>query len=160
MEWVARKSGSTSLDDEVIQFWSKPIYEGIADFAAACVTGRTLIGSNNLWFHRDILKYDSLEMSKNPDESMYNSIARAFFLQGLTPKSKFYTNWLNTIEQVLIRAETKDPYSEGTWVAGELWRMSHNCKDQKIWIILSDFAASGKLFNHSDVFIQSVKDKM
>ena len=133
MEWVSRKSGSTSPDDEVIPFWSKPIYEGIADFATACVTGSTLVGSNRIWFNRDILKYSSLEQSRNPEEKMSTSIEEAFFSLNLIPHFKFYTSWLNTIEKFLEKTGTKDPYSEGTWVAGELWRVSHECKNRRIW---------------------------
>lgn len=160
MEWIARRSNVTDSSQEVIHFWSKPIYEGIADFTSACVTGQTLIGSRDLWFGRDILQYNSLEDAKNPTLSMAESIKIAFNEIGLIPKYQFYRNWLSTVEQFLKDANIKDPYSEGTWVAGQLWKMSNSCTDKRIWSVLSKFAESGEPFSDSAEFIQAVNKNL
>ena len=127
VEWIARDTGHTSKEESALQFWSKPIYEGVADFAAACITNSTVIGSHGIWFNRNILEYDTLNDSQNPSLSMDKMIENSFIELDLIPRYKFYANWLRTIKMYLTDAGIKDPYSEGTWVAGSLWKMSNNC---------------------------------
>lgn len=54
-EWCFRKAGLVTDEDTVIPYWSKSIYEGVADWIASVITEQTTIGSTQIWFSRDII---------------------------------------------------------------------------------------------------------
>lgn len=159
-EWVSRKSGKTKKIDEVITFWSKPIYEGIADFSASYVTQNTSLGKLDDWYHRDILTYDYLEDARSQKLGMTEMCKKGFEQLGLIPKYKFYQNWIDTIDMYVQETGMKDPYSEGSWVAGQLWKMSDMGSNKKIWQALADLAYSGKDFSCSNEFITHVSQAL
>jgi hypothetical protein len=156
MEWVARKSGKASESDFVLPFWSKAIYEGVADFAAVCVTGDTLVGSRNGWFQRDILQFS--ELSEVPPPSV-QKIREGFVAHSLIPQFRTYVNWLAAIEDYFQGSGSREPYAEGTWIAGQLWRMSSSCNDRIIWQTITSIAAEGKDLRDSKEFLRLVREK-
>ncbi len=157
VEWVARTHGVAKASDYVIPFWSKPIYEGVADFAAACVTRSTLIGSEKCWFHRDILTYTTLEDARDPSLDMGEQLERGFRTLGLIPKYDSYARWVDFIRSSFKRQGIRDPYSEGTWLAGQLWELSKNgLAGPKVWDAITRLTASGEAFHEPNFFLSRI----
>lgn len=157
MEWVARKNGTAKESDSVLPFWSKSIYEGVADFASACVTGKTLIGSKGAWYSRDILKYQDLDSARNPNPNIADIISNGFSSIGLIPKYRSYVELSETLTDLVKSKAMKDSYAEGTWVAGQLWKLSSECHDKKIWKTLTEFSKRGTAIQDPADFIDQVK---
>lgn len=158
IEWACRQAGVTAPNQFTISHWSKPIYEGVADFIAASVTHSTLIAPGT-WVERDILEYPTLIESKNPKRSTSEILALAYGKLGLVPQYRSYNRFLDFVNQFTAKTGIKDPYSEGTWVAGSLWKLSNSGQNSRgIFRIILQLAVSGKEFQNSEDFVHAVTE--
>jgi hypothetical protein len=130
VEWVGRKSGVVDAAKPFMDLWSKPIYEGVADWVAAVTTNSTVIGSNAIWFKRSILAFDSLEDAREKSVgAMPALLERGLNEMQLIEKYRAYREWLELVKKYL--SDKPDPYAEGQWIAGELWKISDEGKRSK-----------------------------
>ena len=155
VEWASRQSGVTSRDQEFFTNWSKSIYEGVADFITAVVTRSTLIGSEEIWFRRDIKSFETLSEARHSRLSL--DLARfGLKREGLAPKFRVYREWLDWLESVFRDEQVIDPYAEGLWIAGQLWKkVEAGCDSRELVSNIIRLAAIEKRFENPQLFIES-----
>jgi len=127
VEWPCRQLGVTKADDFVLAHWEKPIYEGVADWFAAVLTRQTTIGSSEIWFSRDILRFQSLDEARKAPKMLLVDLEGGLNSLNLIEKFRAYSEWMNLVRKYI--ADIHDPYAEGTWIAGQLWEMSRGHDD-------------------------------
>ncbi len=154
-EWACRKTGVTGADEPFLTHWSKPVYEGVADWIAAVISGTTLIGSHNIWFQRDILAWESLAESKGTVGALARFMKESLQRTGLT-KYRAYREWIDIVNRYM--GDKPDPYAEGQWIAKQLWTLSTGRRNAK-WICdaIIHVAASGQSFDDSEIFLAEVE---
>jgi hypothetical protein len=153
VEWAGRKAGVVDPTKSFMDLWSKPIYEGVADWVAAVVTGSTIIGSNATWFSRNILAYDSLKDAREKSfGAMPVLLERGLNEMQLPQKYRAYREWLELVKKYL--GDKPDPYAEGQWIAGELWKISDKQNQGKrVFGTVIDLLVSGKKMDNPEEFI-------
>jgi len=154
-EWISRSAGITSINEPFLTHWSKPIYEGIADWTSAAITGRTIIGSEDVWFGRDILKWATLADSQNTIGDMSKLITVALEQNGLL-KFRAYREWAELVDRYL--GNKPDPYAEGQWIASQLWKESCGQRYAKnVYVAIQNIAESGEELESSEDFLIKIK---
>lgn len=154
-EWACRKVGVTQSNDQFINHWSKPIYEGVADWVGAVISNSTIIGSKKIWFHRDILAWNSLSDAQNTVGAMAKLVNESLNASELT-KYRAYREWVELVDKYL--GDQPDPYAEGQWIAKQLWELSDKQNNsKKIFNAIIEVAISGKKINKADSFLSDIK---
>ena len=150
IEWPCQKYGIVSKDDRILSHWDRSIYEGVADFFAAGVTGNTTIVAKDLWFHRSLYDFSSFGESTYPKKNLYIQIRDGLKSIGLVPKYKAYSDWLLEVKE-WIEVMGRDPYSQGTWIAQQLWNISDSGKKlHETMGRLIEIALTGKELKNSE----------
>jgi len=157
-EWISRSAGITSPNEPFLTHWDKPIYEGVADWTSAVITGRTIIGSEDLWFCRDILKWDSRAESQNTIGEMSRLITSALGQNGLL-KFRAYREWAELVNRYL--GDKPDPYAEGQWIASQLWKVSSGQRFAKnIFAAIQKIAEDGEKLESSEDFLIKIRSHL
>ena len=157
IEWACRKEGVTPPNQTFLSHWSKPIYEGVADYISATVNNTTIIGSSTAWFHRDILQYNSLAAAKNPALSIADVAEQGLTSVGLIPRFGSYRDWIDGVRKILTQLDMKDPYAEGTWLAGQLWKLNDTYGAQTVFNAVLAIAITGEKFDDEQIFLDMVE---
>ena len=153
-EWACRRAGVTKPEDFVLAHWSKPIYEGVADWVAAVTTGSTTIGSHHGWFRRGLLDYGSLEAAK-ATVGLPAYLVDGLKKVGLVPKYRAYSDFMAIIGEYL--KDLPDPYAEGSWIAGRLFSAANGQAEAKhLCMRIIAVAITGDQFNDAKVFLKAV----
>lgn len=149
-ENASRSAGTTLPTAEAIEFWAKPIYEGTADVMAAMALNTHYTGSILSWGTRDLLEFKTLEDAQKAKDTTVVKARDAFQKMSLIPQFQIYVNWLEVIEKFIQSAGGKDPYAEGSWFAGSLFKVadSHEKKLKLASELLSQ-AKSGQVEDSS-----------
>ena len=98
VEWPTRIKGLVKDSDLVIPYWSKSIYEGVADFFAVSLTGRRIIGSSDIWFNRAIDDYEDYDSAKNPDGGTLALAIKGLESMDLQERFLAYNQWISLPE--------------------------------------------------------------
>ena len=161
LENASRMAGTTPATAETIQFWSKPIYEGAADLMASMAFETHYTGSLQSWGTRDLFEYVSLDDAQNAKDSTVVSARAAFQKMNLIPKFQIYENWLETIEKFIQSSGGKDPYAEGSWFAGSLYKIADNHQWRaKLAKELVSRAKSGEIESDTLHFYEKLKSQL
>jgi hypothetical protein len=156
VEWPCRQSRVTKDEDFVLTHWEKSIYEGVADWFAAVVTGQTTIGSSEIWFSRDILRFGSLQEAREAPKMLLVDLERGLNSLGLIEKYRAYAEWMSLVREYI--SDIHDPYAEGTWVAGQLWKISQGTKDaHSLARRIVELALSGQSMADPEEFISFLR---
>lgn len=158
IEWPSRKQGVVKDSDEVIPFWSKSIYEGVADFFAVILTGSRIIGSENIWFNRSIDDFKDYESAKNSNKGTLSLAVEGLTSQDLDKKYKSYSHWLSLIEKY-VNELGEDPYTTGTVLARDLFNLSERIGQDAVMRKIIDIALTGKKFDLPQIFYDEVKSE-
>ena len=151
-EWALRKSNLVSEQDSVIPFWSKPIYEGIADWLAAVITEQTVIGSDKIWFSRNINEFKSISEARDTIGGMSKILEEGFKSEQLAPKFIAYQEWLNLVFHYF--GDKVNPYAEGQWIASQLWEISNEIQGaKKLFKKILEIGLTGKELQDSESFV-------
>lgn len=158
VEWASRQTGVTPTEQLLFSAWSKGIYEGVADFISSAVTRSTLIGSNTSWFHRDILKYLGSTLQQTQTDRLSLKMAESGLPSiNLVPQYRAYREWLDWLKGAFQDPAVIDPYAQGDWLAGELWKRSDNgrCANLVVTQIIR-MGAGGTKFDDPNQFLNTL----
>jgi hypothetical protein len=85
----------------------------------------------------------------------------AFQKMNLIPQFQIYENWLETIEKFIQSSDGKDPYAEGGWFAGSLFKVADtHQKKLKIAMELLSQAKSGQTETNSLHLYEKLKARI
>jgi hypothetical protein len=156
MEWVGRGSGVLKLDQTMHTIWSGSIYEGVADYISAIVNQTTDIGARGAWFGRNILQYKTLEEAQAQSTNTLQVVEAAFKMSGLIPRYRSYSDMISEMKSEWPAAGYRDPYIEGSWLAGELWRLSQVKGSRAVFGSIVHIASKGQRFSDPREFLKAV----
>lgn len=160
-ENASRKAGTTPAVAEAIQFWSKSIYEGAADVMASMALNTHYTGSLQNWGTRDLFEYRTLEDVQKANDTTVVRARAAFQKMNLIPKFQIYENWLETIEKFIQSSGGNDPYAEGSWFAGSLFKITDTHeKKLKLAAELLSQAKSGQIETYSLHLYEKLKTRI
>ncbi|MEN9722592.1 MAG: hypothetical protein RJB38_578 [Pseudomonadota bacterium] len=158
IEWACRSQGVTKAEDEVISHWSKSIYEGVADYVGSLIAGQPTTGGPNCWLNRNILEFDDFNKSIRSSEAIPDLVESSLSKHGLFPKYRHYRTWLTSIRGILKEHMPQDPYSQGQWVAGRLWKATKSgVKPETIIRAAIDTALTGKTILDPVEFVNQIE---
>jgi hypothetical protein len=159
VEWIARKANVVDPNKPFMDMWCKSIYEGVADWVAAVVTGSPIVGSKKIWFNRCIFEFKSLDEARSKSVGalpilLENSLREVSLLD-----FRAYREWLELVKKHL--GCKPNPYAEGQWVAGELWRISNEGANAKtVFEAISEQIVSGRKVNDPTEFIYLLSTRL
>ena len=160
-ENASRISGSTETQSEQIAFWSKPVYEGVADFVMSVSLNSDFTAHPNNWSARSLFEFDSLMSARSAKDRTVEKARSAFLAMGLIPKYPIYEDWLVRVESFILSLGGSDPYAEGRWLAGSLRIAAKNrAQQRKIISRILLNAKSGKPQNNAQVFQRELLGEM
>jgi hypothetical protein len=160
-ENLSRKAGKTNVDAEHLEFWPKPVYEGIADLMASFALDTPFTGEPGGWATRNLNEFKTAEEAKNAKDSTVLRARAAFQKMGLIPKYQIYQGWLSTVEKFLEASGGSDPYALGTWFAGSLLKAADSpAKKERLVRLLIDSARSGRPVGDAEVFSLELIQKL
>jgi hypothetical protein len=156
-ENTSRTAGTTKETDEVIPFWPKPVYEGLADLVSSFAMNTTQLGSKRVWGARDLNEFSTVDEAKRSKAEIVSKARKAFREYGLIPKYAIYQDWLNRIDHFIKASGGVDPYAEGVWLAGALHKKADNIQQQKKMIqVLVSRAKAGTPTTDAKSFYDSI----
>lgn len=157
-EFACRQTGVVPPSDPFLTHWSKPIYEGVADWTAAVIMNSSLIGSNSCWFSRDILKWETLAESQDTVGDMAE-LLRSSITKLQLDNYRAYSEWIELVGKYL--GDQPDPYAEGQWIAKQLWlKSSGRRRSRKVFDAIINVALTGDEFKSAEGFLAEVDRKM
>ncbi len=161
IENASRNAGSTRKDAESIEFWSKPIYEGVADLLASWALRSEFTAGRDNWSAQNLNEYSNLDQAKKAKDNTVEKARRAFKKMELIPKFSIYEDWLKKIEKYVSANGGSDPYAEGRWLAGSIRTAATTPeKQKKIADALVNMARSGVMENDISRFQKTLINKL
>ena len=161
IEWACRSKGITKADQPFLSHLGGSIYEGIADYVSATVNHTSMIGGAPSWFSRDILRFKTVDEARAYKENSVETVEQGLMAEGLIPQYHTYTNMIESLKAELAEDPTyKDPYLEGTWLAGQLWLLNQTQGVQKVFDAVLVVASSGEKIGDPQIFLSEVRSHL
>jgi hypothetical protein len=157
IEWPARINGLANDRDAVIPFWTKSIYEGVADFYSVFITGSRIIGSRDLWFKRSIDDYRNFEHALESGSGTFDTVIKELSAMGLL-KHESYKHWTNLVKG-FVKNMGEDPYNAGTVLARQLIDLSDEIGGEAVVDRIVELALTGKEFQDPKKFLKEIENR-
>jgi hypothetical protein len=147
VEHQSRLSGSTSGNNDHIQFWPKSLYEGIADLMMAMALDSIRTAGPNNWSSKRLDEFRSLQEAREEKDRTVAQAKIAFESMGLIPSFPIYDDWLLKVKTYVDSIGGVDPYAEGRWFAGSVLNKAKSPEIGKkiIELILNDARTGEKV---------------
>lgn len=158
IEWACRAVGVTKPTDATVQssHWVGSVYEGVADYIGAVVSGTTIIGSPGAWYSRDILQFDTLAEARQGRVPTLRLVEEGWTQAGLIPRYSTYVDLIAEFKKEASDDTVGDAYVEGPWLAGQLWRLGEAEGFKKVFDVILEIAVSGRQYTDPEVFLADV----
>lgn len=159
LENASRTAGTTSKDSDGIEFWSKPIYEGVADLFMSFALDSELTAGRDNWSSRSIYEFSNLDDAKKAKDSTIQKARSAFRKMGLIPQFPIYEDWLTKVEKYISSLGGIDPYAEGRWLAGSIRKLTKTKEDKKAIVAkIVQSARSGEIERDIKTFESKLRE--
>lgn len=153
LENASRKAGTTLATSDQIEFWSKSVYEGIADLFMSLAMNSNFTAEPGTWAAHDLNEYSSLKKAKAAKDTTVATARLAFQKMNLIPKYPLYEDWLSKIGAYIKGHGGHDPYAEGRWLAGSLKKSANtNAKKEKLVLLVLEAAKAGTKVDDTQTF--------
>lgn len=160
-ENAARKSGVVSKDKDNLEFWSKGIYEGTADYLMAIAFSTNRTASESDWSVRHLDEFKTIADARSAPNNTIAKASKFFQSQNLVPQFSIYSDWLEKVGKFIQTSGQVDPYAEGGWVAGSLLKLGTSSSEKnKVATNLLKMARIGTNYQDPQKFVEAVSKEV